>query len=315
MVQKRSLESLKASFGAPVQEGGKTEFTNNYYTFWDMKPGQSCVIRFLPDLSEDNPRGFLVEKTTHSLTINGEKKNVPCLAAYGEDCPICKLSQEYYKAEDKINGKKYWRKKGYIAQALIIEDPLPPNKDTGETHVGKVRYISLGFQLYNIIKEAFASDVEPLEGIPYDFNDGYDFIIKKSQKGEYADYSVGTKFFSRQRALTEDELAVVGEHMIDLSTLLPKHPGTDKVSAMLSADINGGTYNEGASGDDEYRPSAPAPVAAKPAAKPAAVATPAPAPVAAKPAAVETPAPAPAAGASEVDDMLAAIRARRKQAA
>jgi hypothetical protein len=166
------------------------------------------------------------------------------LQAFEQDCPICKLSQEYYKAKDEVNGKKYWRKKQYIAQALIIEDPLPPDKDTGETHAGKVRYIALGFQMYKIIKEAFVNDVEPLEGIPYDFNDGYDFVIKKSQTGIHPDYSVGTKFLSKQRALTEAELAIVGECMIDLSTLLPKNPGLKKVQAMLTANITGGQYNE-----------------------------------------------------------------------
>jgi hypothetical protein len=236
--QNRKLEALKASFVT------KNEFTKSFYNFWDMKPGQSAVIRFLPDLDENNSRGFLVEKTTHNLNINGERKTVPCLQAFEQDCPICKLSQEYYKAKDEVNGKKYWRKKQYIAQALIIEDPLPPDKDTGETHAGKVRYIALGFQMYKIIKEAFVNDVEPLEGIPYDFNDGYDFVIKKSQTGIHPDYSVGTKFLSKQRALTEAELAIVGECMIDLSTLLPKNPGLKKVQAMLTANITGGQYNE-----------------------------------------------------------------------
>ena len=301
-MSKNTIESLRASFGSSNQEGTKTEFTNNYYNFWDMKAGQSCVIRFLPDLSDNNPRGFLVEKTTHTLVINGDKKTVPCLQPFNEPCPICKMSQDYYKAEDKVNGKKYWRKRGYIAQALIIEDPLAPNKDTGETHVGQVRYIALGFQLYNIIKEKFADDVEPLEGIPYDFHDGYDFIIKKSMKGDYADYSVGTKFKNNQRGLTEDELSIVGDGMIDLSTLLPKHPGAEKVQAMLNAELNGEQYSEKRTGGEDDGG-----FSAKPAAKPAASAS--------APKAESKVEAADASGSSEVDDMLAAIRSRRKQAA
>lgn len=307
---KKTIEELRASFSTTTTESNK-DFSNNlYYPFWDMKVGQTTVIRFLPDL-EENPRGFLVEKTTHSLTINGDKKTVPCLSAFEEACPICKMSQDYYKVEDKINGKKYWRKKGYIAQALIIEDPLPPHKDTGETHVGKVRYIALGFQLYNIIKEAFAADVEPLEAVPYDFHDGYDFIIKKSQKGEYADYSVGTKFFSKQRSLTEDELAIVGDGMVELSTLLPKNPGLEKVQAMLTAELNGEQYNDKPGGKDEEF-SAPSAKAVAPAAKVEAPKAAAPAAKVEAQAKVEA---APAAAASDVDDMLAVIRSRRKAAA
>lgn len=309
---KRDIEAARAAFATPPRENN-SEYVNNYYNFWDMKPGQSCVIRFLPDLNDENSRGFLVEKTTHSLMINGEKKNIACMEPFTgpKSCPICKISSDYYKVEDKINGKKYWRKKGYIAQALILEDPLPPNKDTGETHVGKVRYIALGFQLYNIIKEAYAATVEPLEAEPCDLYDGYDFIIKKSQKGEYADYSVGTKFFSKQRALTEDELAVIGDTMVDLSTLLPKNPGVEKVQAMLNAELNGEQYNEKSGDDNGFSTPAATPT-------PTPAATPTPRVEAAAPTVAATPTPASAtptpAGNNDVDDMLATIRARRKAA-
>lgn len=307
---KHTLDSLKAAFGGENKEGGNREnFTNNYYPFWNMKTGQKAVIRFLPDKDDTNPRGFLVEKVFHNLTINGQKKTVPCLSMYGEECPICKVSQEYYKAKDDANGKKYWRKKQYIAQALVVEDPLPADQETGETHAGKVRYFALGYQIYNIIKEAFASEDEPLEAVPYSFNDGYDFIIKKSEKGGYADYSVGTKFLSRQRGLDEDEFTVVEEGMIDLHTLLPKNPGVEKVQAMLNADLTGEDYQDGSkkSGDDEYVP-----------AKPKAPSKPArsgddddlPFEPSNKPSAPAAPAASTDSDA-DVDDMLAAIRARR----
>lgn len=307
---KDKLAALKAQFGSQKDGGaGNGNQVNNYYPFWNMKTGQSAKVRFLPDVDESNPRGFLVEKVSHNLTINGQKKTVPCLSMYNEDCPVCKISQDYYKAKDDVNGKKYWRKKQYIAQALIVEDPLPADETTGETHAGKVRYLALGFQIYNIIKEAFASEDDPLEGVPYDFNDGYDFIIKRTDQGQYPSYTTGTKFMSKQRALTEDELAVVEAGMVELSTLLPKNPGFDKVNAQLSADLNG----------DEYEEEGAAKPASKPAAKPAASDDDDTPFVPAK-AAAPAPKPAPKAdagdsdGGDEVDDMLAAIRARRAAA-
>jgi len=237
-----SLAALKAAYKPTQRENGEgSTFTNNYYPFWNMKPGERCVIRFIPDKNENNPRGFLVEKVFHNLTINGQKKTVPCLSMYEQDCPICKLSQDYYKVDDKVNGGKYWRKKQYIAQALIVEDPLPAGDD-GETHEGKIRYFALGYQIYKIIQEAFGSD--DLDEVPYSFEGGYDFVIKKTEQGGYASYNVGTKFQSKQRDLTEEELSITEEHMIDLSTLLPKNPGVEKVQAMLNADINGGDVDE-----------------------------------------------------------------------
>ena len=306
-MSKMSLAALKGAFSTPETTGNNNSNNNNYYPFWDMAVGQRAVIRFLPDLNDDNVRGFLIEKVTHKLTVNGKARTVPCLDMYGEECPVCKVSQDYYKAKDEVNGKKYWKKRQYIAQALIVEDPLPANEETGENHAGKVRAISLGFQIYNIIKEAFGSD--ELEAIPYDFREGYDFIIKKTEQGQYATYTVGTKFANKQRALTDEELAVVEEGMIDLSTLLPQNPGEDYIRTRLNADLNGETLDDGSGAPAPQRPAAQkaAPVASddddvlftpqRPAAQKAVPAQ-----------------PAAAAGDTSVDDMLAAIRNRRAAA-
>lgn len=314
-MSKLSLAALKGAFAQEQKESSGGNFNNNYYPFWDMQVGQRCVVRFLPDLNENNPRGFLVEKVTHNLTVNGQRRTVPCLSMYEEDCPVCKVSQDYYKAKDDVNGKKYWKKRQYIAQALIVEDPLEADKDSGENHEGKVRAISLGFQIYNIIKEAFGSD--ELDAIPYDFADGYDFIIKKTEQGQYASYAVGTKFANKPRGLTDAELEAAEAGMVDLATLLPANPGEEFIRTRLNADLNGEDLEEGSgkpaarkpagkdADDEEFE------TARKPAAK-------------AKPAVEDedeevAPAPKakPAAKAaasdddSSVDDMLAAIRARR----
>lgn len=318
MSKKMSLAALKGAFSSEQKESTGGNNNNNYYPFWDMPVGQRAVIRFLPDLNENNPRGFLVEKVTHNLVVNGQRRSVPCLSMYDEDCPVCKVSQDYYKAKDEVNGKKYWRKRQYIAQALIVEDPLPTNDDTGENHVGKVRAISLGFQIYNIIKEAFGSD--DLDAVPYDFSEGYDFVIKKTEQGQYASYAVGTKFANKQRALTDDELASAEAGMVDLATLLPANPGEDFVRTRLNADLNGEDLEEGSGKPAPRKPAAKNDEDEEfvPKAKPAAAKKPAPADDDGD----DTPAPAPKAkpapkaaaedsGDSSVDDMLAAIRARR----
>jgi len=311
------LAAMRAKFGEQQSGGTREQFTNKYFPFWNMKAGQRAVIRFLPDRDAQNVRGFLVEKVSHNLTINGQKKTVPCLSMYGEDCPVCKVSQDYYKVNDKINGKKYWRKKQYIAQALVIEDPLPADKETGNTHQGEVRHIALGYQLYNIIKEAFASEDDPLDASPDDFAEGYDFIIKKTEQGEYSTYTMGTKFHSKQRALSEQELSVADDGMIELKTLLPKNPGAEKVRAMLNADLNGEDYQDsskGGSGEEGEEEAAPArrPATAKPTPARTAPAEDDEPPF--EPTSKAKAAPAAAAadeGSNDVDAMLAAIRARR----
>ncbi len=231
------LEKLRGAFKKSEQTNGPS----NYYRFWDMPMNETAVIRFLPDKNQDNPLGFLQEKLTHTLEINGEKKTIPCLRQYGQDCPICGVSQAYYKKGDKTSGKKFWVSKQHIAQIIVIKDPLLYTE--GETSAtGQYRIIGMGFQLTNIIKDSFESD--ELEEVPYAFEGGYDFIIKKTQQGEYATYAVGTKFKAKPRDLTEEELAVYEAHAVDLSTLLPAEPSLEKVQAMLESALTGKSYEE-----------------------------------------------------------------------
>lgn len=234
-----SIDDLKAAFKAPERTEG-SNLPNNYYRFWNMSYGEQATVRFLPDANPDNPLGFLVEKVMHNLEINGERKSVPCLSMYGEDCPVCAVSQAYYKNDDKANGKKYWKKKQHIAQALIVDDPLPADEQTGENSEGKVRFVALGYQLFNIIKEAFESG--ELDEVPFAYEGGCNFIIKKTQQGEHANYAVGSKFARKASDLDQDTIDNLD--LIDLSTLLPKHPGREKVETMLEAALTGSEYSD-----------------------------------------------------------------------
>lgn len=250
MSKPKSLADIQAAFSKPQNdnEGGSNR-PNNYYPFWNMKVGEQAIVRFLPDKAEDNPMGFVVEKLMHTLEINGEKKSVPCLKMYGDDCPICKTSSAFYKEKDNINGKKYWRKKQHIAQAIIVEDPLPADDDTGENHEGKIRFLALGYQLFNVIKETFEGG--ELDELPYAYENGCDFIIKKTKQGEYENYSIGSKFSRKTRDLDEDEIAIVTEELTDLSSLLPAKPELEKVESMLEAALSGGEYLENSQEDQE----------------------------------------------------------------
>lgn len=233
MKNKMSVEQLQNAWKKPERGTG---LPNNYYPFWNMKEGETAIIRFLPDAVE-NPLGFMVEKVMHNLVINGERKSVPCMSMYGEKCPICAVSQDFYKREDKDNGKKYWKKKQYIAQAVIMKDPLPVS-DGEESHEGKVRFVTINYSLFKIIKDAFESG--ELEEIPYAYVGGTDFIIKKDMQGDYPSYILSK--FARRSTDIEDVY-----ELTDLSSLLPKNPGLERVESMLEAALSGGNYQESSS--------------------------------------------------------------------
>lgn len=293
------LDRIKQAYKQANERPARNDGASNtqYFKFWNMKPGQRAVVRFIADKNEDNIFGFTIEKKTHQLTINGEQKTVPCMEMYGEPCPICSLAQQFYKADDKVNGKRYYKKRQYLAQVLVVEDPLPADEATGTNSVGQVRTLAINYQIHNLIKDAIGSEDDPLEHDPDDVENGYDFVIKKTEAGGYATYVVGTKFMSKPRALTPTEIVAASEGAIDLTSLLPKNPGLEKIQAMLDADVAGGDF------DDSPAPAAaPAP---QPARRPA-------------PAAPATPAPAPLApaqsgdDADDLDDIIAAIQERRR---
>lgn len=290
-----SIEQLRANW----KQEEKTSRPSNYYPFFAMKEGLRAIVRFLPDANPDNPLGFLVEKYMHTLSINGEKKSVPCLKMYGEDCHICTVSNSFYKENDKINGKKYWRKKQHIGQVLVVEDPLPPDQDTNENHEGKVRFIALGYQLFNVVKDAFESG--ELDEVPYAYQGGTNFIIKKTNQGEHASYVVGTKFDHKASDLDEDTIAMVQDQIIDLSTLLPQHPGIEKVESMLEAALTGSEYSD--TSDSSSRTETPSEPAKTSTLTSSAV----------KEAAKETVEESSEEYDAEADEILAAIRNRRSQ--
>ena len=266
------LAKLNAAFD---KKGGSNSDGNAnwklFYPFWKMQENQTAVIRFLPDVDDQNPLMFLVENLTHKLTINGEEKTVPCLHMYGERCPICELSSRYYAEKNDTMGKKYYRKKEYIGQAIVVESPI--DYDTAKL----VKLISFGPKIFQRIQAAFKSG--DLEAPPYEFKGGYNFRLNKTKSGQWADYS--TSSFA-PRATDVDDAVIAQLELYDLKDYRTPSMSVEALEAMLLADQTG------------------VPVPAQSAAPtPTPVAQPAPAPAA--PSASSTPAPAaqPAAPAAQ----------------
>ncbi len=221
-----------------AKNGGKSQFQNsrNLYPFWNMKEGESCTIRILPDKNEDNPHYFFVDRLEHTISINGENQRIPCRKMYGDSCPICEQSQAYYKMDNEDEGKKYYRKKQSMLRILVLEDPLPPN-ESGETFVGKTCNAQFANELMTLIKHEIT---DPSLGDFADLDEGTDFVITKTMKGKYAVYNVGSGFARRPSAVPQEYRA--GIELIDLETLLPKDFGLEKVTNMLNAHNTGGDY-------------------------------------------------------------------------
>jgi hypothetical protein len=158
-----------------------------------------------------------------------------------ETCPVLTEVRTWFKdkaLEDM--GRKYWKKRSYIFQGFVRENPLSDDK----TPENPIRRFIIGPQIFTIIKGALM-DPE-LEELPTDLLRGLDFRVAKTAKGGYADYNT-SKWARKESALTEAEQAAVEKYgLFDLSTFLPKKPTEAEVKVikeMFEASVDGQTYD------------------------------------------------------------------------
>ena len=306
---------------------------NAIYPHWNMQEGKEATVRFLPD-GNGNNTFFWVERAMIKLPFAGIKGEtdsrpvqvqVPCVEMYGpnETCPILSEVRGWFK--DKAleeMGRKYWKKRSYIFQGFVVEDPIKEDK----IPENPIRRFIIGPQIFQLIKGALM-DPE-LEELPTDYLKGVDFKIAKTSKGGFADYSTSA-WKRRERSLSEVEAAAIEAHgLFNLSDFLPKKPTDVELKVMkemFEASVDGEAYDMerwgqyfkpagmgAATGDPVGRSNTPAPA---PAARPSPVAaTPAVAESAPweEPAAPAAEAPAATGENSRAQDILAMIRNRQK---
>jgi hypothetical protein len=306
--------------------GTSTGGDNAIYPHWNMAEGKEAVVRFLPDGNADNTF-FWVERAMIKLPFAGVKGDtdnrnvivqVPCVEMYndGQTCPILSEVRGWFKDKSLEDmGRKYWKKRSYIFQGFVNEDPI--NEES--TPENPIRRFIIGPQIFQIIKGALM-DPE-LEELPTDYLRGVDFRIKKTSKGGYADYST-SQWSRRERALSDEEKAAVDSHgLFNLNDFLPKKPTEVEMQVMkemFEASVNGEAYDMDKWGQ-YFKPAGMGQATGDPNAnKAAAPATPAPEAAPAAPVAEAAPATAEAAPATEsgdnsrAQDILAMIRNRQQ---
>jgi hypothetical protein len=291
-----------------------------------MQEGKEAVIRLLPDGNPNNTF-FWVERAMIKLPFAGIKGEtdsrpvqvqVPCVEMYndGTVCPILAEVRGWFKDKSlEEMGRKYWKKRSYIFQGFVVEDPIKEDK----IPENPIRRFIIGPQIYNIIRSALM-DPE-LDELPTDFLKGLDFRIAKTSKGGFADYST-SKWSRRERALSDVEKSAIDSHgLFDLSGFLPKKPTDVELKVMkemFEASVDGEAYDMDRWGQ-YFKPAGMGQATGDPnkvAARAAPVdedADDAPAPKAAPVATPAAPAAATAEGASRAQDILAMIRNRQKQ--
>lgn len=316
------LQSAETRGAGSNQSGGD----KTVYPHWNIPEGTTARIRFLPDGNNKNSF-FWVERAMIRLPFAGIKGDasskpvvvqVPCMEMYGDGtpCPILAEVRPWFKdpALEEM-GRKYWKKKSYLFQGFVHENPLADD----QTPENPIRRFMISPQIFNIIKAALM-DPE-MENLPTDYDAGLDFTVKKTSKGGYADYST-SNWSRKETALSATEQDAINQFgLYNLNDFLPKKPSDVELRVlkeMFEASVDGQPYDAD-KWSAYYKPagfqggnSAPAASSA-----PAAHAS---APVAAKVMDDEDDMPTPTApvvapatsSGQRAEDILAAIRNRQK---
>jgi len=330
-----SLAEIRAKLQAQQNRGqGGSAGTgdNAIYAHWNIAEGSTARVRFLPDADSKNSF-FWIERAMIKLPFAGIKGQadskpvivqVPCVEMWGDACPILAEVRTWFKDPSlEEMGRKYWKKKSYLFQGFVRDNPLSDDK----TPENPIRRFIISPQIFNLIKNAL---MDPdMENVPTDYTAGLDFTIKKTSKGGYADYSTST-WARKESSLTAEEQAAIDQFgLYNLSDFLPKRPGDVELKVMkemFEASVDGQAYDpdrwsqyfkpagfQGGNDDAGSKASSPAPVAK---ATPATVQEPSPfvedddePPVATAP--VSNPEAKPS--SQRAEDILAMIRNRSKQ--
>jgi len=249
-----SLAEIRARIAAQESkktgQGTRPQADNAIYPHWNMDEGTTATVRFLPDGNASNEWGFWVERQIIKLPFNGVKGDpnmkqvvvqVPCVEMYGDNCPILAEVRPWYKDETlKEMANKYWKKRSYIFQGFVRQNPI----GNDVTPANPIRRFVISPQIFTIIR---AGLVDPeIQELPTDYNRGLDFNIKKTSKGGYADYST-SNWARRESSLTEAEQAAIDAHgLFNLADFLPKKPSESElrvIKEMFEASVDGKPYD------------------------------------------------------------------------
>jgi hypothetical protein len=248
-----SLAEIRAKLQAQEtkKSGNKESQTsdNTIFPHWNIPENSTARVRFLPDADHKNSF-FWLERLTIKLPFSGIKGQadskpvivqVPCVEMYGDACPILAEVRNWYKDESlKETANKYWKKRSYLFQGFVRDNPMGDEKSPENP----IRRFVISPQIFKTIKDSLM-DPE-LESIPTDYSSGLDFNIKKSKKGEYADYSTSS-WARKESALTQEEATAIEQFgLFNLSDFLPKRPNDEElriIKEMFEASVDGEAYD------------------------------------------------------------------------
>ena len=260
------IERLKALGAKAAQRksnngnGGRRSYGDpRLFPFFMIGVDQKSTLRFIADKDEaNNPNIYYVEQMYYEWKFNDPqnpgntlKVKMPCRNMYKpKSCPVYRTISNMFDRGDKVEGGKVWIKRsylmnGFVRQSDFVEEPASELK---------IRGFDVNKRLFQESIEAALSETDPdspnmlVYPDPMDYEQGIDFIVRKTQGPQFPSYSTSA-FARRSSPLTDDErAALVSEGPIDLKELRMKEPANeaayDLQPIMLEACLNGEPWDE-----------------------------------------------------------------------
>lgn len=163
------------------------------------------------------------------------KGKIPCLQAYGEECPVCSAisSVEAVKGKEIGAFRKYGFKKRGFCFAKIIDHEATYFRGENDPKKGDVVMLMYPKTVYDqiskIIFEAGSDNIDKI----LSNNDGIPIIIERSQKkGGFPEYSVHTYSYGSVKAFNEPDgdkkFEELLESLPDLNeSIVPAYPNEE----------------------------------------------------------------------------------------
>jgi len=250
-----SLKEIQAKLQAQQDRKDRTKngsFSgeSGIYPFWNNPEGSTATMRFLPD-GDDSNDFFWVERLIIKLPFPGIKGQndakpvevqVPCMDMWKPNsCPIAAETRPWWKDPSLEDlARKYWRKKSYLFQGFVTQNPNPQDVSPENP----IRRFVINPSVFDVIKNILMR--QDLEYSPTDYDHGRDFYLSKTSKGGYANYA-SSSWAIKERSLSDAEREAIDKHgLYKLSQFLPKKPddaGVQAIIEMFHASVNEELYD------------------------------------------------------------------------
>jgi len=247
----KTLDEIRKKLQALDTKPTGTRSDKATYPHWNIPEGTQAPLRLLPDADPDNTF-FWAERQLIKLPFPGIKGQdehkqvvvqVPCVEMWDglNSCPILNEVRPMWKDKSlEETARRYWKKRTFFFQGFVEQDPMN-EQDKPEN---PIRKFIIGPQIFAIIKAAL---MDPdMENSPVDYINGTNFIVAKTSKGGFADYST-SKWARKESSLTQDHLDAINKHgLVKLSDYLPKRPTPEQLAIifeMFQESIDGELYD------------------------------------------------------------------------